>query len=57
MRNFSFVHCADLHLGCQQFNLDERWEDFDKLSQIVDYAIEHQADYLLIAGDLFSQIY
>ena len=31
MRNFSFVHCADLHLGCQQFNLDERWEDFGQL--------------------------
>jgi DNA repair exonuclease SbcCD nuclease subunit len=54
MRNFSFVHCADLHLGCQQFNLDERWEDFGQaFGQIVDYAIEHQADYLLIAGDLF----
>lgn len=54
MKDFSFVHCADLHLGCQQFNLDERWEDFGKaFGQVVDYALAHQVDYLLLAGDLF----
>jgi len=56
MRNFSFVHCADLHLGCQQFNEDERWEDFGKaFGQVVDYALANRVDYVLIAGDLFHQ--
>ena len=54
MKEFSFVHCADLHLGCRQFNEDERWEDFGRtFGQVVDYALEHKTDYVLIAGDLF----
>lgn len=54
MKEFSFVHCADLHLGCQQFNEEVRWEDFGRaLGQVVDYALKQQVNYVLIAGDLF----
>ncbi|NTV90381.1 MAG: exonuclease SbcCD subunit D [Clostridiales bacterium] len=54
MSGISFIHCGDLHLGCQQFNDETRYEDFfASFSYIIDYAIEKQAGYLLIAGDLF----
>lgn len=53
MKKISFVHCGDLHLGCQQAN-PVRWQDFGKaFQQIVDYALEKQVDFCLIAGDLF----
>jgi exonuclease SbcD len=51
-----FVHCADLHLGRQQFSLPQRWEDFMlSFSHIVDFCINDQADFLLISGDLFHE--
>ena len=54
MKKVNFVHCADLHLGCQQFNELERWQDFgDTFAEIVEYAIREKVDYVLISGDLF----
>lgn len=53
MDKVSFVHCSDLHLGCQQLH-EERWHDFGKaFKQVVDYALTQQVDFCLIAGDLF----
>lgn len=52
--SFKFLHCADLHLGCAQYNLRERYEDFFlAFSYIADLAIEHAVSAVLIAGDLF----
>lgn len=52
----SFVHCSDLHLGYNQFNQEERFHDFGQaFANIVDYAIDHQVNYLLLAGDVFNK--
>jgi DNA repair exonuclease SbcCD nuclease subunit len=53
---FEFVHAADIHLGNEQYNLDQRFDDFAKAYfAMVDYAIDHRVDFVLIAGDLFHQ--
>jgi len=53
---FSFIHCADLHLGFNQFGLDERFHDFDKsFSNIVDVACQRKVNYFLISGDIFNK--
>ena len=52
----SFIHCGDIHLGFNQFNSQERFDDFYRsFAYIVDYAIEKQVDYLLISGDFFNK--
>jgi len=54
MKKVSFIHCSDLHLGCNQFNDAQRFNDFgDAFSNIVDYAIDKKVQYLFIGGDLF----
>ncbi len=54
MAHRTFLHCADLHLGCKQFRLQQRWEDFGAaFSRIVTDALDRRVDFLLIAGDLF----
>lgn len=51
-----FIHCADLHLGRQQFSLPQRWEDFMlSFSHITDACLEEKADFMLISGDLFHE--
>ncbi|HEX8178145.1 MAG TPA: DNA repair exonuclease [Pyrinomonadaceae bacterium] len=51
-----FLHIADIHLGCRRYNLDERVKDFARswLDVIQTYAIPHQVDFVLIAGDFFN---
>ncbi len=52
----SFLHCSDIHLGFSQFHRDERFHDFGSaFRQIVDYAVEHEVDFVLVAGDLFNK--
>lgn len=54
MSKVSFIHCSDLHLGCQQFNEPRRFEDFmESFSGIIDNALEKHVDYVLLSGDLF----
>ncbi|WP_227762208.1 metallophosphoesterase family protein [Zhaonella formicivorans] len=54
MKQVSFVHCSDLHLGCQQFNEIQRWHDFGAaFAQVIDYAVAAKVDFMLIGGDLF----
>ena len=54
MKDFSFVHAADLHLGYSQYGLEARREDFDRVFQeLVDKTIELKPDFMIIAGDLF----
>lgn len=51
---FHFVHAADIHLGHEQYNLGARANDFARAYlSMVEYAIEHGVDFVLIAGDLF----
>ncbi len=63
MRNFSFIHTADLHLdspfsGLRQVDgevaailKDATFRAFDK---VVDLAVNHKVDFLLIAGDIYD---
>lgn len=53
---FRFLHTADLHLGYQQYGLEERYDDFtDAFRWVVDTALDERVDFLLIAGDLFEK--
>jgi len=54
LKDFSFVHAADLHLGYSQYGLEARRLDFDNaFKEIVDKTIELKPDFMIIAGDLF----
>lgn len=51
----TFIHCSDLHLGKQRMGGKLPESDLaDALRYIVRYTLEHNADGLLIAGDLFD---
>jgi len=55
------VHFADLHIGMENYGrldpetgLNQRVVDFlDRLDQVVEHAINHEADLVLFAGDAF----
>ncbi|MEM1515078.1 MAG: DNA repair exonuclease [Candidatus Bathyarchaeia archaeon] len=54
LRDFSFIHAADTHLGYEQYNLSERRDDFDNaFSELVERALELKPSFIIIAGDLF----
>jgi DNA repair exonuclease SbcCD nuclease subunit len=56
LKDFSFVHAADLHLGYSQYGLEVRRQDFDRaFNEIVDKTIDLKPDFMIIAGDLFHQ--
>ncbi len=51
-----FIHCADIHLGKNQNNLDQRFEDFgNAFRYVVEEALQREVDFFLIAGDLFDK--
>ena len=51
-----FLHCADIHLGHQQYGLPERFSDFDLAFQhVMVAAIQNKVDFVLLAGDLFHK--
>src|SRR5579872_1841895 len=52
----SFIHIADTHLGYEQYGLRERFNDFSRAFwDIIDDALYREADFLVIAGDLFHK--
>ena len=51
-----FVHFSDAHLGFQQYDCRERFNDFGRaFLHVVDDAIQRPADFVLFAGDLFHK--
>lgn len=55
MKPSKFVHIADLHLGKRQYNLHERYNDyFRAFKWILNFALNEEVDFLLIAGDIFD---
>jgi len=51
-----FLHAADIHLGYQQYNSKERYNDFARaFEQMANDAIGHKVDFVLLAGDLFHK--
>lgn len=56
MTEVRFIHTSDVHLGHRQFNLDERFADFSRaFAGVVDAALEHNVDFVLIGGDFFHK--
>lgn len=56
LRSFSFVHAADLHLGCAQYDLEARREDFGRTFQeLVNRSLQLKPGFLIIAGGIFQQ--
>ncbi|MHA1584842.1 MAG: metallophosphoesterase family protein [Promethearchaeota archaeon] len=55
MEPIKFLHIADTHLGIRQYNLLERFKDFNRVfKQTLELAIENEVDFVLIAGDIFQ---
>jgi DNA repair exonuclease SbcCD nuclease subunit len=55
MKQFSFIHAADLHLGYAQYNLEVRRRDFNKaFAELVDKTIKLKPDFMILAGDIFE---
>lgn len=51
-----FIHISDVHLGYQQYNLIDRFEDFGlAFERAIQYGTKHHVDAILIAGDLFNK--
>lgn len=51
-----FLHIADVHLGNQQYNLSERFNDFGRaFFDVVDLAVKRDVQAVVIAGDLFHK--
>lgn len=53
-KEIKFIHCSDIHLGANPFNIEERFEDMgNALKQVFNFAIKEKVDFILIAGDFF----
>jgi len=51
-----FLHFSDIHLGYQQYNHKERFNDFGRaFLYIVDQAVAQRADFVIFGGDLFQK--
>jgi len=52
----NFIHASDLHLGYAQYGLEERFRDYARaFKSVINYAIDHKAEFILISGDLFHK--
>ena len=51
-----FMHVSDIHLGYQQYNHPERFNDFGRtFEHLAQCAMDEGVDFVLIAGDLFHK--
>lgn len=51
-----FLHLSDVHLGYQQYNRKERFNDFGRaFLHIVDQAVSERVEFVVFAGDLFHK--
>jgi exonuclease SbcD len=52
----NFIHASDFHLGYAQYGLIERFRDYARaFRSVIQYAIDHKAEFILISGDLFHK--
>ncbi len=52
----NFIHASDFHLGYAQYGLLERFRDYARaFHSVIQYAIDHRAEFILISGDLFHK--
>ena len=53
---FSFVHCADLHLGIMPEKSVTRFNDFfEVFKSCINDAVSKKVDFIIVAGDMFHQ--
>jgi exonuclease SbcD len=52
-----FLHLSDIHLGFNQYQLEERTRDFGRAwaEVLIKHAIEEKVDFVLICGDFFDK--
>jgi len=51
-----FLHLSDVHLGYQQYNHKERFNDFGRaFLHVVDQAVAERVDFVILGGDLFQK--
>ena len=49
-----FSHISDMHLGLQQYGLEEREQDiYDSFNQAIDISIKDHVDFVIFTGDIF----
>jgi len=52
-----FIHASDIHLGATQYQNEHRANDFIlAFKQILEQAIKHHVDFILLAGDIFTSL-
>ncbi len=52
----NFLHASDFHLGYAQYGLLERFRDYARaFHSVIQYAIDHKVEFILISGDLFHK--
>jgi exonuclease SbcD len=52
----NFIHASDFHLGYAQYGLIERFRDYARsFRSVIQYAIDHRTEFILISGDLFHK--
>ncbi len=52
----NFLHASDFHLGYAQYGLLERFKDYAlAFKSVIQYAIDHKVEFILISGDLFHK--
>ena len=50
-----FIHASDIHLGAGQYRNDHRSNDFiQAFQEILELAIIHQVDFIILVGDVFT---
>ncbi len=62
MDRIRLLHCADLHIGTEKYGrldpasgVSQRVLDFlARFDELIDYALEHEADLVIFAGDAFK---
>lgn len=51
-----FIHCSDLHLGANPYQIQDRLNDMGLVfKEVIEYAIDNKVDFVLIPGDLFDK--
>ncbi|MFX0038724.1 MAG: exonuclease SbcCD subunit D [Candidatus Heimdallarchaeota archaeon] len=52
-----FIHASDIHLGSHQYRNEYRADDFVRVfHEILELAIIHSADFIILAGDVFTSL-